>query len=145
MKRIGSTAILLLVLVLWACGDSDSGGTGVGKIGEAVKKDGYVITVNGTERVKGLGSSALALDVTIASDKEKGVDAGSIYAKIKDADGKTYTLAAGGKQPSLEGKSDLPKGQSVRGWISFNVPEGTNGLVLEYQALGGPLLKVNLS
>lgn len=133
---------------------SSSNAPKTGKIGETVAQDGYLITVNGVERAESFGAGGkakdgnimVAVDITVGSDKDKGVSSNGLNCNLKDSQGFKYSGAIFGvKNPLLPGQNDIPKGDKVRGWVTFEVPKTATGLTLEYTELfGGVLVKINL-
>jgi hypothetical protein len=56
---------------------------------------------------------------------------------LKLSDGKTVSLAAkAAHSPALVGQPLAPKQCSTKGWMSFDVPKGAKGAVLEYEFNG---------
>lgn len=111
------------------------------KVGEVAKQGGYVVTVNGVEKSSGYtgslkakdGYTLLAVDVTIGSDG-KGVSSNGLYCSLKDGSGFKYNIQAiNYKQPLLAGQNDIPVGDKVRGWVTFEIPKDAKGLVFQYE------------
>jgi len=126
-----------------------------GKVGETLSQNGYLVTVNKVERANSFstvtkakeGKELVAVDVTIQSDADKGVSSNLLYCTLKDSDGFKYNVQIFSKDPTLAGQNDIPKGDKVRGWATFEVPIGAKGLVFEYKPLsftGNVLLSVSL-
>lgn len=128
-----------------------------GKVGQLgmVKQSGYVLTVNTLEKkstisVAGLDLSAKAgfqyitLDVTILSEADEDVDANTLYATLKDANGASYNASLLGREPELPTQNNVAKGQMVRGWLTFEVPKSTTGLVFIYEPLSLEAIKLQV-
>ena len=118
----------------------------VGKIGQTMTLKGYQITVNGIEKKDNFGTSDftkakdgntfIAVDLTVASTQDKGVNPNGLSATLKDGNGYKYSIKPTGyKEPLFPGQNDLPAGDKVRGWVTYEVPKNATGLVLEYTPL----------
>jgi hypothetical protein len=112
-----------------------------GRIGETLTQNGYIVTVNSAEKSESYGDFRkakdgfifLAVDITIQSDKAKDVSSSVVQASLKDGQGFTYDSTWVGKDPQLASKNDIPKGEKVRGWVTFEVPKSAKGFTLEYE------------
>jgi hypothetical protein len=116
----------------------------IGRVGETIALNGYTLTVNKVEKSDNFdtsntigkakdGNIMLAVDITIGSNKTKGISANGLFASVKDSQGFKYDFAVfGQKEPRIAGTNDIPVGDKVRGWITFEVPKTATGLVLEY-------------
>ncbi len=154
MKKGFVAVAFCLTLLLSACTESTppSDAAGVGKVKDTITQNGYIMTLNSLERNKSLGAGKnakegsifLFLDITIVSDKEYGVDINPNFSRLRDTEGKTYNPVSG-KTPALSNTNNLGKGDKIRGFVTFEVPEKATGLVYEYIPLSGMLLKFNLS
>ena len=108
----------------------------VGKLGQPMSLGGYTLTVNSVEKTATYdgskptdGYNFMVLDVTIASDKEEGFDVSKFHFYLLSQTGLSYYyFTNGGKKPSL---SDLPKSQTMRGWVTFGLPNDVHSLLLE--------------
>lgn len=118
----------------------------IGKVGETLSLNGYTLTVNAVQKSENFsgdtidqaktGNIFIAVDLTIGSQKNRGVSANALFASLKDSQGYKYdTGIFGDKKPSLAGENDIPNGDKVRGWVTFEVPKTANGFVLEYGQL----------
>lgn len=119
----------------------------LGKVGETIALNGYTLTINKVEKSENFdpsstfgkakdGNMFLAVDITIGSNKAKGVSSNGLYASLKDSQGYKYDLAIfGAKDPSLAGENDIPVGDKVRGWVTFEVPKTATGFIFEYAQL----------
>ena len=80
-----------------------------------------------------LGFIYVELNLTIGSEKDKGVIASPYRASLKDANGFTYSLFSKGKEPQLkESYDDIPNSSSVQGWVEFQVHTNATGISLIY-------------
>ena len=116
----------------------------LGQIGETIALNGYTLTVNSVQKLDNFdtsndigkakaGNIMLAVDITIGSNKAKGVSANGLYASVKDGQGYKYDFTVfGQKEPRIAGTNDIPAGDKVRGWITFEVPKNATGFMLEY-------------
>jgi len=59
------------------------------------------------------------------------VPANPYYALLVDGEGRTYEATLGGCEPALPARL-LEHGETVRGFIAFDVPENGRGLTLAY-------------
>ena len=115
----------------------------IGKVGETVTQGGYSITLANVETATQYGdfmtaatsNKFLAVEIAIQSGADSGVNVNPLYAKVKDSSGFEYTTSLLGKEPSLKSQNDLPNGELVRGWITFEVPESSNGFIFTYEPL----------
>lgn len=119
---------------------------------------GDTLDVAGTQRV-----TLLEAEVSVGGAGSRPPPEGSVYASFlfriqslspdarfdpfrfsaTDADGRTYPYTAGGRQPALGSSRLLPTGETVEGWISFEVPDDFDGLAVAYDptfsATGQPI------
>lgn len=158
MKRL-QLVVLTLVLAALACGSSGTEtiitGAGtpagnaaapealpLGQVGERVQSGGMAVTLNevGIEtRIDDLwtpdeGNVFVVADVTIESvDRDDGAY-NPLYFKVKDEDGFEYTASFFAPSPTLSA-GDLAPGERARGWISFEVKEGAQRLVMSFEPI----------
>ena len=78
------------------------------------------------------GYTLAALDVIIASDRAKDVTFRPKYATLVGADGEEHAARASGRDPALEEVEDLPKGQTRRGWLTYEVPKNARKFQFRY-------------
>ncbi len=126
-----------------------------GKIGQIVTQNGYLVTVNNIERNSSFsalstakaGNIFVAVDVTVASGKAKGVSSNLLYCSIKDSQGFKYAPTLAGKDPSLASQNDIAQNDKVRGWATFEVPQNATGLSFEYipLSLDNTLISIDLN
>ncbi len=100
-----------------------------GKVGQKLEYQGYAITIVAAEFAEDFPGARKArdgyilavLDVIVASDRAKDVTFRPKYAKLVDRDGDEHAARASGRDPALDEFEDLPKGQTRRGWLTFEV------------------------
>jgi hypothetical protein len=126
------------------------------RVGQVVSLNGYMITVNAVDRSAAgftqffkpkAGSVFVAVDVTVESGAATGVSVNPFYTSLRDDQGFTYTATFAGKDPALQSQNDLPRGQKMRGWVTFEVGEGAKGLTFIYKPLsftGNTLIQISL-
>ena len=118
----------------------------IGRVGETIALNGYTITINEVQKAISFDSGEvfkakedyiyIAVDVTVGSNKAKGVSSNGLYSSVKDSRGFKYDVSIlGSKIPLLPGESDIPPGGKSRGWLTFEVPKTATGLVFEYAQL----------
>lgn len=73
----------------------------------------------------------LGILVRIQALSSGGIPINPFYARLVDADGKSFRARLGGCQPALGGPP-LALHRSARGYISFEVPDRASGLQLRY-------------
>jgi hypothetical protein len=113
---------------------------GAGKVGQKLEYQGYAITVVAAEFAEDFpgarkardGYTLAALDVIIASDRAKDVTFRPKYARLIGADGEVHAARASGRDPLLEEVEDLPKGQTRRGWLTYEVPRNARKFQFVY-------------
>jgi hypothetical protein len=119
----------LFVLVASLLGACTPPVPGAGKVGQKLEYQGYAITIVAAEFAEDFpgarkardGYTLAALDVIVASDRAKDVTFRPRYAKLIDRDGDEHAARASGRDPALDEFEDLPKGQTRRGWLTFEV------------------------
>ncbi|MCW6051480.1 MULTISPECIES: DUF4352 domain-containing protein [Microcoleaceae] len=143
--------LLLCFMLSFSLGQFPAQAASVGTIGKPVIQEGYNLTVNEVKTGQNdSGEPYVAVDVTLASESDQGVSANLLYAKLKSDSGYVYTPTFFGVQPALNSMNDLPKGERVRGWITFQIPneEDSSNYTFEYQAIrllgNSPRLRVKL-
>lgn len=115
----------------------------IGKVGETVTQGGYSITLANVETATqysdfitaAAGNKFLSVEIVVQSGAASDVSVNPLYAKIKDSSGYEYTTSLLGKEPALKSQNDLPNGELVRGWITFEVPENASGFIFTYEPL----------
>jgi hypothetical protein len=137
--------VLALALLLVACDVSSSVGEGA-TIGDT-------LDAAGTQRV-----TLLEAEVSIGGAESRPPPDGEVYASFlfhieslsPDArydrfrfsatgpDGERYEYTAGGRQPGLGSSRVLPTGETVEGWVSFEVPADFDRLSVSYEPSFAP-------
>ncbi|MBK7199412.1 DUF4352 domain-containing protein [Candidatus Amarolinea dominans] len=115
-----------------------------GKIGEMVRGGDVSITVIQVERMTQVGTARLpqpgtvfvAIELIVESQARAGVYINPLFARLQDDASNVHNISFVGKDPFLETRVNLPKGEKVQGWVTFEVPESAKGLILIYQAVG---------
>lgn len=133
--------------------DDDSGNnTGPAMaVGESGESGSLIITLNSVRRTtSGLlpldaGNEYLIVNLTAENTSNDDTVVSSLLNfSVRDADGETYSQSfTAGVETSFDG--DVPAGEQITGEIAYEVPEGTTGLVLQFDPiLGGDALSWNL-
>lgn len=166
MKRIQIFSLILLPILALACGSASTPQVistavqnneqpaqpvdtpippqnTIGKLGDTISQDGYIITLANIETATQYGDfikaesgkKFIAVELIIESGANTGVSANLFYVSIKDASGYKYDAAMMGKEPLLSSQNDIPLGEKIRGWVTFEIPETATGLVLAYEPL----------
>lgn len=108
----------------------------IGEIGQILNSQGYQLTVNDYKNGWSNFDNKpfVAVNVTIKSSVDEGVSANPLFGKLKSENGYIYepTFFAG-VEPSLTAENDIPQGESVRGWITFQVPEEDDSQSFTFQ------------
>lgn len=114
----------------------------IAKIGDRVVQGDYALTVTNVEVAQkyslfsaDAGKQFIAVEVLIESNADTGVSVDPLYATIKDSDAYQYNMSAFGKDPALGSQNDLPAGDKMRGWITFEIPQTAHGLIFSYEPL----------
>ncbi len=90
------------------------------------------------------GYKFVAVDVKIVNNSTYGKYVSAYDFSIKDEDGYDYeSTYKETKTPRLAGKT-ISKGKSLRGWITFEVPEDADELVLNYEVNYSSTISVEL-
>ncbi len=69
--------------------------------------------------------------VELRASASQGVPANPFYARLVDAEDKTYRPQLGGCEPALSHRP-LGRGERARGWITFEIPERTTRATFRY-------------
>lgn len=118
----------------------------VGKVGNPVAAGGIELTVTAIETTNAVpvlapkaGNTYLVAQVAIKNTERDESPYNPFYFKVKDAGGFEYNWAStNAKEPSLK-SGKLGKGETVAGWVAFEVPVTAKGFVLTYEpaVIGG--------
>jgi hypothetical protein len=112
----------------------------MGEVGETVTQGAYTLTLANVEtaytygdfRSAKAGNKFVAVELVFQSSTSTGVNVNPFFTTIKEPSGYEYSPTLFGKDPSLKSQNNLPAGELVRGWMTFEVPESSNGFVLTY-------------
>jgi Domain of unknown function (DUF4352) len=129
MKKFLS--LLSFVVVLAACARVPA----PGKVGQKLEYKGYAMTVTAfeeaddysTTRKARAGYKLIAVEVLIESGG-KNVTISPPHTRLVDGSKREYKARTTGKEPVLVETLDIPKGENKRGWMTYEVPEGTRVL-----------------
>lgn len=78
-----------------------------------------------------VGNIKLGIEVKITATSDKQVPVNPFYAKLTDSAGYSYTSTFGGCNPELVSVK-LDPGQTANGWITFEIPQTSVGLIFTY-------------
>lgn len=78
------------------------------------------------------GIRKVAVEIELTATGPLEVPSNPFYALLSDKDGRLFESTLAGCPPLLEA-ARLRAGQSARGWISFDIPEGSVPQALVYQ------------
>ena len=114
-----------------------------GKAGEKIIAEDYILTVISVEKTKQIspainaseGKAFLSVEMIIESKNKTGIDINSSYTRVKDSKDYEYNSSLNGKEPTLKSQTNLPLGEKVRGWVTFEIPEDAKDFTLIYQTL----------
>jgi hypothetical protein len=112
------------------------------KVGSRVVSGGIALTANRINRTAAVnsfsrakqGNTYLLVDVTVQNVDRDRAPYNPMYFKVRSKDGFEYTTAFASPDGSLH-SGELAKGESVRGWVTFEVPTSASGFMLTYEPL----------
>ncbi len=111
-----------------------------GKIGEQISTNEFDLTVLGFNKTQKMGDDVasventfLSVELVVESKSAKGVPVYPAFVSIKDEKNYEYGASENGKEPLLRSQLLLPKGEKIRGWITFLVPKNKNKFKLIYE------------
>jgi Domain of unknown function (DUF4352) len=78
------------------------------------------------------GVRKVSVEIELTASGQAEVPSNPFYAQLADRDGRMFESTLAGCPPLLEA-TRLSSGQSARGWITFDIPEGTVPHSLVYQ------------
>jgi hypothetical protein len=78
------------------------------------------------------GNKFVAALVEIEGINPDGATYNPFFFKLRDDQGFEYNFSPFGMEPQLQSSNDLAPGETVRGWVNFEVPETATTLVLIY-------------
>ena len=114
-----------------------------GKVGDTITQGYYIITLVKAETATSYGDFSkadagnkfVAVEIIVESGADTGVSVNPFYCKLTDGDAYSYTMSIFGKGPSLGAQNDLPKGEKMRGWVTFEVPGTAKDFIFSYEPL----------
>ncbi len=83
------------------------------------------------------GTRWVAVDVSLENTGTAQINYNPFFAKLKTADNREYNPTVGAAEPSLKSGEQRP-GETVRGWITFEIPADARPATLIYDP---PLLR----
>lgn len=109
-----------------------------GKLGQRIDHKGYIMTVATIDiaddfpaaRKAREGNKLVAVELIVESGTRSGVHISPSHIRLVDGSSREYKPRTTGKAPILKEQFDIPKGTSVRGWLTFEVPTGVRKLTL---------------
>ena len=112
----------------------------VGVIGQPVVGNGIAITVNRVYTTRSInefftadpGKVFLVIDVTIKNVHREKAFYNALNFTVRDSQGFEYDSSIASPDPSLS-SGTLYRGEKVRGFVAFEVPEHAKGLVVIYE------------
>jgi hypothetical protein len=112
------------------------------KVGDRAESGGIALTVVMVERKAAMndfmkakdGNTYLIAEVVIESIDRDKAPYNPFYFKVKDSDGREYTMTINIADDSLK-SGDLAKGEKVRGTVAFEVKKEAAGLVMSYEPI----------
>jgi hypothetical protein len=120
-----------------------------GKLGETVEKGGYSLVAEAVEdpATGGMlytaepGMKLIAVQIAVGNESGDTVTVNPLKAVLIDSEGYVYTPELAGRDGQIA-VTDIAVGERVRGWVAFEVPEGTVAESIRYQVSGYPVLEL---
>ena len=119
----------------------------VGELGKPVSYGGHILTVNQIEKIETFdrnkarpGMQFVFVDITYESGGDENLSSTLFFehARLKDNTGYIYEAQSNLRKPGLVDTSGvIPKGSKVRGWLTFQVPQTADGLLLDFPVTRG--------
>ncbi len=78
------------------------------------------------------GHLKLGVEVELSGASDKDVPSNPLHASLVDSEGQRYEATLAGCRPSLS-PLRIKRGESARGFITFELPKTATGLVLRYE------------
>jgi hypothetical protein len=110
----------------------------VHRIGDTAAATFYKLRVEKVEECKlreyfapSPGNLKIGVDVSFEGTADKDVPVNPFYAKLTDSEGYSWTSTLAGCIPDLKSMR-INTGDTVRGWITFELPKTATGLKLVY-------------
>lgn len=109
-----------------------------GKLGQRIDHKGYIMTVTQIAiandfpdaRAAKAGNKLVAVELLVESNVRSGVHVSPSHIRLVDGSNRDYKPRTTGKAPILKEQFDIAKGTSVRGWLTFEVPQGVRKMTL---------------
>lgn len=109
------------------------------RIGQLATANDYTLTLTEVKRCSGTriapraGNVRMGVKLEIAGTSSREVPVNPFYARLVDRerDGYGYAATFGGCEPDLK-SAHVTEGQSMSGWVTFEIPEKATGLELTY-------------
>ena len=128
-------AIAASVLAVLAAGCS--GPPAPGKAGERLDYRGYAMTVTNVERADDFpgarrartGDTLIAVELLVEGNADH-VQISPAHIWVAEPGGKVFRPHSTGRAPILQTQAEVPKGQRVQGWLTFEVPRDARNLRL---------------
>jgi hypothetical protein len=128
---------------------------GVGKVGQKLEYKGYALTVLSVDtaddysgaRAARAGNKLVAVEVLVESGVARGAHWDADHSRLATRDGTLHKARSTGKAPVAQPVQDIPKGASVRGWVTYEIPKGIRVARFEFElpsAFDNVILKVEL-
>jgi len=122
----------------------------MGRVGETITQGAYTLSLANVEtaysygdfRSAKAGNKFIAVELVFQSSTSTGVNVNPFFATIKEPAGYEYSPVLFGKDPSLKSQNNLPSGELVRGWVTFEVPEASSGFILTYSPFSFEGIKI---
>lgn len=137
IRRLLLVATLLL---LTACAAAKP--PPVGTEGQKLQYRDYALTVTAVDtapdfpgaRKARAGNKLVAVEILIESTAAKGVHWDPDHARLVTRDGVAHRARNSGKTPAIERALNIARGESLRGWVTYEVPAGTRVARFKFEA-----------
>jgi hypothetical protein len=123
-------------------------------LGDAIQTDGYAITAlsvadpatPGMLYQAEAGKKLVAVEVVVSNVSGDALSVNPLNSTLVDDGGFVYQTELGGVDGQISAMV-INKGEQVRGWLSFKIPEGAKAATLKYSFdfLGSDMLQVPLT
>ena len=153
MKRISLIMSVIVLLLLNACNRAPA----PAKIGQKLDYKGFELTVldvrtandfPGARKARA-GYNLVAVQVAVENTGGRsGAHWDPLHTRLIDrTSGAQHKAHTTGMEPQLNAMNDLAKGQPLKGWVTFEVPDNSSALNFEYElptSFDHVILKVQL-
>jgi hypothetical protein len=104
------------------------------------------LAVPGTEFIgPAAGQKWIAALAEIEGINPDGASYNPFFFKVRDEQGFEYNYNAFGKEPQLQSSNDLQPGQTIKGWVTFEVPDTAQTFTLVYTVFFNDSVEVVLN